>query len=151
LPDGPIGETTDTDSGVLSAAALHAGAMLRAPRPGRRGAWLLVAFALIAWGASGIYKVGPDEQGIELLFGRWVGTRPPGLHYHYPYPIGSVLLPKMTAVNVFRSNGGTTQVSASRMLTGDENIVEADYSVAWKIKDANAFLFNAQDPRRSPA
>src|SRR5208337_2050197 len=91
--------------------------------------------------ASGIYKVGPDERGIVLRFGRWVGTDEPGLHYHLPYPIGAVLLPKMTAVNEFRSNGATTRGGTNRMLTGDENIVEADYSVSWKINDARAFLF----------
>jgi len=147
VPDGHV-ETTDTEpaDGILAAAARHAGSVLRLPRVGRRGVLLLGAFALLAWAASGIYKVGPDERGIVLRFGRWVGTDEPGLHYHLPYPIGAVLLPKMTAVNEFRSNGATTRGGTNRMLTGDENIVEADYSVSWKINDARAFLFGVQDP-----
>ena len=126
---------------------------------------LLGLFVVIAWTASGIYKVGPDEQGVVLRFGRWVETEVPGLHYRWPSPITTVLLPKVTNVNELRSTaaarpgdgaavpGGMSitrlvmpQPATSRMLTGDENIVEADYSVLWKIKDAGAFLFHVQDP-----
>ncbi len=125
--------------------------MLRIPHVGRRGALLLAFFALLAWLASGIYKVAPDEQGVVLRFGRWVGTEAPGLHYRLPYPISTVFLPKVTNVNELRSNAIAARASGagdggSRMLTGDENIVEADYSVLWKIKDAGAFLFKVQDP-----
>ena len=141
--------------GFFGMVAARAGAMLRIPHVGRRGALLLALFAFVAWGASGIYKVAPDEQGVVLRFGRWVSTEPPGLHYRLPYPISSVLLPRVTNVNELRSNAVTGQDlarpsvprdRASRMLTGDENIVEADYSVLWKIKDAGAFLFHVQDP-----
>ncbi|WP_244629035.1 protease modulator HflK [Methylocella tundrae] len=130
--------------------------MLRIPHVGWRGVLLLVLFAAIAWAASGIYKVGPDEQGVLLRFGRRVSTEPPGLHYRLPYPISTVYLPKVTNVNELRSNAMTQRPEAarqgaardrgSRMLTGDENIVEADYSVLWKINDAGAFLFHVQDP-----
>ena len=142
--------------GFFGMVAARAGAMLRIPHVGRRGALLLALFAFVAWAASGIYKVAPDEQGLVLRFGRWVRTEPPGLHYRLPYPISSVLLPRVTNVNELRSSAMMTgQASArpgvqrdreSRMLTGDENIVEADYSVLWKIKDAGAFLFHVQDP-----
>lgn len=117
---------------------------LRWPKLGRRGKALL-AFGLAAsWLASGIFKVGPDEQGVVLSFGKWVSTEAPGLHFHLPYPMGAVLLPKVTSINEWRSTDG--QVPVSRMLTGDENLVEADYTVVWKIKDAGAYLFHVQNP-----
>ncbi len=132
--------------GALEAASWHAGRMLHLPRLGARGRWLLAGFALLAWLGAGIYKVGPDEQGVVLRFGAWVGTEAPGLHYHLPAPIGAVLLPKVTAVNELRSVSASRRGVAQRMLTGDENLVEADYSVSWKIRDAGAFLFHVQDP-----
>jgi membrane protease subunit HflK len=142
--------------GLVTAIVSHVSAMLRLPGVGRRGGGLLALFILIAWVASGIYKVGQDEQAVVLIFGRWVSTELPGLHYRPPYPISTVLLPRVTNVNELRSTAipvlgdpgrpATSRSAASRMLTGDENIVEADYSVLWQIKDAGAFLFHVQDP-----
>ncbi|MBI3446953.1 MAG: FtsH protease activity modulator HflK [Magnetospirillum sp.] len=126
---------------------------------GGQGLMVLAALAVAAWVFSGIYKVSPDEQGVVLRFGQWVDTTEPGLHYRLPYPIDTVLLPKVTKVNQlqlgYRSVGesrgerGSTSrnvLEESRMLTGDENIVEADAAVFWRIKDAGKFLFNVRDP-----
>src|SRR5215218_1886883 len=66
---------------------------------GGRGLLLLLAVAIIAWLVSGFYRVEPDEQGVVLRFGRFVETTQPGLNYHLPYPIESVLTPKVTRVN----------------------------------------------------
>jgi membrane protease subunit HflK len=110
--------------------------------------------------ASGFYRVLPDEQGVVLRFGKYVNQTQPGLHYHLPYPIETALTPKVTKVNRidvgYRSasdTGRATGVSdvpeESLMLTGDENIVDIDYSVFWLIKDAGKFLFNIQDPEDS--
>jgi len=80
----------------------------------------------------------------------------PGLNYHLPYPIESVMTPKVTRVNRvdvgFRSSGDSARGSVSdikdesAMLTGDENIVDINYSVFWVIKDASKYLFNIQEP-----
>jgi membrane protease subunit HflK len=143
VPDGdpvaPIGA-------AAAAAWARVAALFRLPHVGRGGAWLLVGLLLIGWVASGIFKVGPDEQGVVLRFGRLAGIEQPGLHYHLPFPIDTVLLPRVTAVNELRSTLTPARDGASRMLTGDENIVEAEYSVLWKIKDAGAFLFHTEDP-----
>jgi membrane protease subunit HflK len=109
--------------------------------------WLPVL--AIIWISSGIYKVQPDEQGIVLRFGKWVDTEGPGLHYHLPFPLETVLLPKETQINEVRLGGGllsTDDPHSRQMLTGDENIVEADCSVSWKIKDAGKFLFSIKNP-----
>ena len=125
--------------------------LLRAPRLGRRGVRLLVAIVVIGWAATSIYRVQPDEQGVVLRFGRWIDTTQPGLHVHLPFPIDSVLFPKVTQINqVQLGNPGAPGDPASgrerQMLTGDENIVEADCAVFWKIRDAGEFLFRVNAP-----
>ena len=113
---------------------------------------------VIVWALSGLYRVLPDEQGVVLRFGKFVSTTQPGLNYHIPFPVESVLTPKVTKVNRIdigfrseRDTGFTSGVVAdvpeeSLMLTGDENIVNIDFSVFWVIKDAGNFLFKIQDP-----
>ena len=117
------------------------------------GLVLLIAI----WAFSGLYRVLPDEQGVVLRFGKFTSTTQPGLNYHIPYPIETVLTPKVTKVNRidigFRSASDTGRTSGvddvseeSLMLTGDENIVNIDFSVFWVIKDAGKFLFKIQSP-----
>jgi membrane protease subunit HflK len=158
-PDTPApGTSVPSALSLFTAVTARAKEMLRLPHLGRRGVLLLGAFAFTAWAASGIYKVGPDEQGLVLRLGRWVATEAPGLHYRWPSPITTVLLPRVTNVNELQSSAlikhqepgwanTASHASGSRMLTGDENIVEADYSVLWKIKDAGAYLFHVHDPQ----
>jgi len=117
-----------------------------------------IIILLVVWTLSGLYRVLPDEQGVVLRFGKFVKTTQPGLNYHLPFPIENVLTPKVTKVNRmdigFRSerdsgfsSGGVADVpEESLMLTGDENIVNIDFSVFWVIKDAGNFLFKIQDP-----
>jgi len=113
---------------------------------------------LVVWALSGLYRVLPDEQGVVLRFGKFTSTTQPGLNYHIPYPIETVLTPKVTKVNRidigfrserdsgFTSSGVADVPEESLMLTGDENIVNIDFSVFWVIKDAGKFLFKIQDP-----
>ena len=120
---------------------------------------LILIIIAIVWLASGLYRVGPDEQGVVLRFGKFIKTTQPGLHYHIPLPVETVQTPKVTKVNRidigfrserdsgFSSGGGVADVpQESLMLTGDENIVNIDFSVFWVIKDAGKFLFEIQDP-----
>lgn len=120
-----------------------------------RGIGLVVLVVALIWLASGIYRVGADEQGVVLRFGQWVRTEESGLRYHLPSPIEAVYLPKVTNVNRieigYRSAGegrrGDRDVSdESLMLTGDENIIDIDFTVFWQIKDAGEFLFKIRDP-----
>ena len=73
-----------------------------------RGFVLIGGLLLLAWLSSGIYKVQPDEQGIVLRFGRWQQTAESGLHYHLPYPIETVLLPRITQVNQLQLGSGAS-------------------------------------------
>jgi membrane protease subunit HflK len=120
---------------------------------------LILIVLVFVWLASGLYRVLPDEQGVVLRFGKFVKTTQPGLNYHIPFPVETVETPKVTKVNRmdigfrseresgFSSGGGVADVpQESLMLTGDENIVNIDFSVFWVIKDAGKFLFEIQDP-----
>ena len=122
-----------------------------------RGIVLIVLGLIAIWFASGFYRVQANEQGVVLRFGRWVRTEQPGLHYHLPAPIETVLLPEVTRVNRteigYRSpdqsqgTAGTPSIpDESLMLTGDENIIDINFSVFWVIKNAGDYLFNVRDP-----
>ncbi len=128
---------------------------------GKSGNGKPIVFALVllivVWAFSGLYRVLPDEQGVVLRFGKFTSTTQPGLNYHIPYPIETVLTPKVTKVNRIdvgfraasdsgRSSGIGDVPEESLMLTGDENIVNIDFSVFWVIKDAGKFLFRIQSP-----
>jgi len=128
---------------------------------GKSGSSKPIIFGLIllvvVWAFSGLYRVQPDEQGVVLRFGKFISTTQPGLNYHIPYPVETVLTPKVTKVNRidigFRAASDTGRTSEvgdvseeSLMLTGDENIVNIDFSVFWVIKDAGKFLFKIQSP-----
>src|ERR1700759_3094989 len=129
------------------------------------GIALLVVGALAIWGLSGFFRVQSEELGVVLRFGKHVRTVQPGLNYHLPYPIETVLLPKalrvstisigMTLIDDPARRGRTMRdvPEESLMLTGDENIVDVDFAVLWRIKptatDPKAigdFLFNIQNP-----
>lgn len=125
---------------------------------GIRGIALVVAALVAIWLATGFYRVQPGEQGVELLFGRFVKTTTPGLNYWFPAPIGEVLKPNVEVTNQltigFRGStdsgpgGGTRDVpQESLMLTEDQNIIDVDFVVQWRIKDAADFLFNIRDPQ----
>ena len=127
---------------------------------GGRGILLIALAALVIWGGSGFFQVAPDELGVVLRFGQYTRDAKPGLNYHLPYPIETVLTPKVTRVN--RIDIGMRLIEDPRrsapqlrdipeeslMLTGDENIVDVDVSVFWLVKTGGAgdYLFNIQNP-----
>src|SRR6202049_5119973 len=133
---------------------------LRSLMPGNlggRGLALLVLAVIALWGFSGFFRVEPDELGVVLRFGQFVREVQPGLNYHLPYPIETALTPQALRVNKIDigmrvaedMRRGTTirdVPEESLMLTGDENIVDVDFSVLWKVKPSGVggYLFNGQ-------
>jgi len=127
---------------------------------GGKGFALLALAAIALWGFSGFFRVEPDELGVVLRFGKEVREVQPGLNYHLPYPIETVLTPKALRVNKIDigmreldtgARGGATEREVpeeSLMLTGDENIVDVNFSVFWKVKPTGVgdYLFNIQHP-----
>ena len=126
---------------------------------GGAGLGLLALVLVGGWLASGIYRVQADEQGIVLRFGAYTQTTQPGLNYHLPWPIETVTTPRVTRINRvdvgFRAAADSGQsvrpipardvLEESLMLTGDENIIDIDFAVFWRIRDAGDFLFNTRN------
>ena len=109
----------------------------------------IFGIALIFWLFTGVYTVGPDEVGVVQRFGKYDRTVQSGLNYHMPFPIETVKTPKVTEVKRievgFRTVGKNQYRTVEReslMLTGDENIVDAELIVQYKIKEPINYLFN---------
>ena len=107
------------------------------------------------WILSGFYQVAADQVGVVMRFGAYDRTDPPGLRYHMPYPIEDVLLPNVTSQNEipigFRRISRTTDdirtySEESMMLTQDENIINVEFAVFWRINDIQKFLFEIREP-----
>lgn len=121
-----------------------------------KGISLLLLALAVFWLASGLYRVEPQENAVVLTFGKWTSTRTePGLGYALPWPIQEV-----TKVDVafdrrveigFRDQPGSRAAGndvadESLMVTGDENIIDIDFIVLWRVGDAGKFLFQIRDP-----
>ena len=117
---------------------------------GGRGIALIALAAIALWGFSGFFRVEPDELGVVLRFGKFVREAQPGLNYHLPYPIETALTPQALRVNKIDIGFDLRRdvPAESLMLTGDENIVDVNFSVLWKIKPNRVgdYLFNVQSP-----
>ena len=121
---------------------------------GGRG-WILgIIIVVFLWLLSGFYRVEPDQEGIVLRWGAFDRKATPGLNYHLPSPIEEALTPTVTRINRieigYRTNQSvsrTTEVpEESLMLTGDENIVDINFTVFWLVKDAPNYVFNIRNP-----
>lgn len=125
---------------------------------GGRGIILGILVLIAIWLMTGWYIVRPNEVGLNLRFGKFIGKTGEGLNYNWPYPIGSVIKPQVTNVSTtevgfrtvesVRTSRQTDVNEESLMLTGDENIVDIDFIVQWQIDPAapEAYVFNIQDP-----
>ena len=126
-------------------------------KAGRRGGaliLLLIPIAAIAWLATGVYTVGPEEQAALRTFGRFVAIADQGLHWHWPGPVGTRNVVPVTNNRRlelgFRGTGdgsSTTPVQLeSEMITGDENLVDVQVVVQYRISNLRSFLFEVDDP-----
>jgi membrane protease subunit HflK len=114
----------------------------------------IIVVVIVIWLASGSYTVDPDQRGIILRFGKHVATTDPGLHWHWPYPLETVLRPKVTEVQRVELGFRTIDpgpparyadvASESLMLTGDENIIDIDLVVQYRIADPTKYLFKVR-------
>ena len=114
----------------------------------------LIVVAII-WAGTGFYTVGPDQEAVLRTFGKFTGTTSGGLHWHYPAPVGKRNVVAVTTARRmelgFRSgsDGFTVAQSVtneSLMITGDENIVDVQAVVQYRIADLTSFLFEVDDP-----
>lgn len=106
------------------------------------------AVVAVLWLVSGFYIVRQEENGIVMRFGRYVRDAESGLHYHAPYPIEEVIKEATTRVRVLKIGGedaSETKLGEGWALTGDENIVNLELNVQWKIDDLKKFVFSVRD------
>lgn len=145
------GEKLWPEGNIFSANKIIDFTKLKEPKDNFGGYLKSGIFVLIfLWVISGFYQVQPSEEGVVLRFGKYVDTTSAGLHYHLPYPLEEVIKVNVTqerSINLGTSGGnGYSTFTESHMLTGDENIVDINLTVVWKIKDAKDYLFNVRDP-----
>ena len=162
-PGGPGGPVPDIDEliarvqafvrRILGGGGGGGGGGPRSRLTGGRPLALLGLGVVALWLFSGFYRVQPDELGVVTLFGQYNRTTQPGLRYHLPWPVEHAETPAVTRIN--RTEIGYRSVSAqgpreiaseSQMLTGDENIIDINVAVFWRINDPVAYLFNTRDP-----
>ena len=171
---GGGGQPPDLDELIAKVQSMFRGAMpggsggARMPSilGGGRGLAVAVALGGIVWLGSGFYRVQPDEQGVVLRFGAVNRSALPGLNYHVPWPVERVLRPAVTRINrievgftspnsearpidirALRGGGAARDLpEESLMLTGDENIIDINFAVFWRIRNAGDFLFNSRSP-----
>lgn len=113
-----------------------------------------IGVILFVWLASGLYRVLPEENAVVLTFGKWSDTRTaPGLGYHIPWPVQdvqkvNVTLDRRIEIGFRGSNERASNdiPGESLMLTGDENIVDIDFVVTWRINEAGSYLFAIRNP-----
>ena len=105
------------------------------------------AVAVLLWAMSGVYIVQPDEEGVVTTFGAFSRRATPGLRYHLPSPIEAVEKVSVTSLNSVDVGGSKESPipEESLMLTGDQNIVDLNFTVQWRVADAAAYLFNVRD------
>jgi len=133
-----------------------------------KGILLIVLAAIVIWMLTGFFRVQPNQQAIQLLFGKpYGGPVDSGLHYNLPTPIGSVVVVNVQDQRrtVIGARGGPDRTAYTRggprptssenlMLTGDENIVDIEFTVLWQIKNVFDYAFkvrNGEDTVRSAA
>lgn len=123
-------------------------------RTGRFGIGLIAVIAVLLWLATGIYIVTQGERGVVLRFGKKIDVTEAGLRWHLPFPIEhveKVNVEKVSTIEIgYRTNqrtGGKSKVpKEALMLTEDENIIDIEFAVQYKVKDASEYLFNVRDP-----
>jgi membrane protease subunit HflK len=127
-----------------------------------KGILLIVALAAVIWLGTGLFRVQPNQQAIQLVFGKPYGKPvEPGLHYNLPSPIGNVVVVDVQNQRqiVLGARGSQATAPYSRgtrptstenlMLTGDENIVDIEYAVLWQIKDVFKYAFDVRNPEQN--
>jgi membrane protease subunit HflK len=166
---GPLGPTPPDLERLLAQLRVWFANFLRG---GARAAALAGVAVIGIWLLTGFYRVQPDEQALVLRFGAYVYSAPPGLNYHMPWPIESAELLPVTRINRieigFRSTEADDETPTpttpegrsepardqpdrdlreeSLMLTGDENIVDINAAVFWRISNAPDYAFNTRNP-----
>src|SRR6056297_1984911 len=122
------------------------------------GAWIIIILIIGLWAGQGIYTIDEPEVGLVKRFGKHVRTVGPGLHYHAPAPVETVVPVDVKSVRKIEIGYETvspppnpqyrSKKDEALMLTGDNNIVHIEFAVQYKIKDAENYIFNVIDGKK---
>ncbi len=108
------------------------------PGMGSRGVFLIILAAVAVWGFSGFYTVDDAERAVVLQFGKYHSTMGAGLHWRIPSPVQSVEIVNVDAIR--------NVADRAKMLTQDENIIDLDIAVQYKVNSPEDFLFKLREP-----
>ena len=124
--------------------------------PKKGGISLLIVIVIVIWLGTGIFIVDPEEQGVIKRFGVVTEVVGPGPHYHFPSPIETVQIEPVTAVRRIEIGFRTIQIGPpakyrrvlkeSLMLTGDENIIDVQFIVQYRISNLENYLYSLTNP-----
>ncbi|KIQ05142.1 tail fiber protein [Agrobacterium tumefaciens] len=115
------------------------------------GVIAILALVVLAFvGIQSVYTVQPDERGVELRFGKPKDeVSMPGLHFHF-WPIETVEIVKVTEQQQnIGARATSTTAATGVMLTGDQNIVNVQFSVLYTVSDPKSYLFNVDTPAQT--
>lgn len=127
--------------------------------------YVFVGLVLI-WLFTGFYRNEPGQKSVELVFGKNVNVTSPGLNYNFPSPIGSIVkidVEKIRRTDIgYRStynrgsfgkpsieSGSIDVINESLILTSDENIVDADFTVFWRVSNPEKFILKIKEPEET--
>ncbi len=122
---------------------------------GKMGFLGILVILLLIWAAMGFYRVQASERGVVKRFGALSSVTEPGLNYHLPYPIETVTKVDVTRIRSidigFVAQGTSKRDVAleSLMLTGDQNIIDIDLTVLWRVSEPEKYLFNIRGPEQT--
>jgi modulator of FtsH protease HflK len=126
-----------------------------------KGVLLIVLAAVVIWLGTGFFRVQPNQQAIQMVFGKPYGKPvEPGLHYNLPSPIGKVevvnvqdqrrvVIGARGGQSVPYARGARPTSTENQMLTGDENIVDIEYAVLWQVKDVFKYAFDVRNQEQN--
>lgn len=160
-PGNGNGPPSDLDAIIREAQERFRTSFGGRPAGSAGGAGFIILALLAFWLGSGFYRVQPSEHAVVLTFGRWTDTKTdPGLSWHVPWPIQEarkvdIALDRRLTVGFHGDTPAPRSVMnnalgdlpfESLMLTGDENIINIDFVVLWRVSDAGKYLFSIRDP-----
>lgn len=116
---------------------------------------LIIGIVLLVWLATGVYIVQPGQEGVVLTFGKFANVTGSGLNYRLPWPIQSVTIVNVESIRRAEIGFRTTDrdrkrevLSEALMLTKDENIVQVELLVQYRVASSRDFIFNVQNPEQ---
>ncbi|MDP5007640.1 MAG: protease modulator HflK, partial [Glaciimonas sp.] len=114
------------------------------------GAGMIAAVVLFLWLINGFFTVQEGQTGVVMTFGKYSHSTGAGFNWRWPYPIQSHQIVNISGVRTievgYRSNAKNKQPREALMLTDDENIIDIQFAVQYKLKSAADWIFNNRDP-----